>query len=195
MNQPMMLADSILAVRGRREALLRDMGLVVLGSILIAICARVQLPQWPVPITLQPFAVLLVGAALGSRRGSLAAIVYLLEGAAGLPVFASPPFAGIAYFAGPTAGYLLAFPVAALVVGHLAQRGWDRRMTTAAVAMAAGQAVILLGGFCWAVFPLGVDAALATHVVPFLIGDVLKILLAAAALPAGWRIVHHLENR
>lgn len=185
------LADMLLftAVRrgdARRRTLIADLALVVAGSVLVALCAKIQLPQWPVPITLQPFAVLLVGATLGMRRGAASLAVYLMQGAAGLPVFAGP-VAGISYFAGPSAGYLFAFPVAAAVVGALCELGMGRRIATAAVAMALGQAIILCGGFIWLAFQGGVSVAFFEGVLKFLPGDGLKIALAALALPWAWR--------
>ncbi|MBN2561884.1 MAG: biotin transporter BioY [Phycisphaerae bacterium] len=174
----------------RRGVLIRDSALVLAGSMLVALCAKIQVPMAPVPITLQTFAVLLVGAALGSRRGALALVAYLLEGAGGLPVFAGPS-PGLMSFAGPTAGYLLAFPIAAFVVGYLAERGWDRRFTTAIAAMGVGQVIILALGFGWLAMFVGAKAAYATGVAVFVPGDVLKILLAATALPAAWRLARN----
>lgn len=182
------LADAMLFSGARRHSLAADLALVLAGSMLVALCAKVQVPMWPAPMTMQPFAVLLVGAALGMRRGAAAMAVYLMEGAAGLPVFAGP-VAGIAYFAGPSAGYLFAFPIAAAVVGALCELGMGRRMATAAVAMAVGQAIILCGGFIWLAFKAGVAAALVDGVLKYLPGDVLKIALAATALPWAWRHV------
>lgn len=180
------LADRLFFARARRRSLAADLALVVAGSMLVALCAKVQLPMWPAPMTLQPFAVLLVGAALGMRRGAAALSVYLLEGAAGFPVFAGP-VAGITYFAGPSAGYLFAFPVAAAVVGALCELGMGRRIATAAMAMAVGQVIILCGGFLWLAFQVGISAAFFEGVLKFLPGDVLKIALAALALPWAWR--------
>jgi len=177
----------------RRDALVRDGVLILAGSLLVALCAKIQLPTLPIPMTLQPFAVLLVGAVLGSRRGALALIVYLLEGAAGLPVFAGVA-PGLAYFAGPTAGYLFAFPIAAFVVGALAERGWDRRFISAVAVMAVGQVIILAMGFAWLTAFVGVREAFLVGVAQFLPGDALKILLAATALPLGWRCVRRVEH-
>lgn len=177
-------------VRGGRIA--RDAGLVLAGSVFVAICAKIQIPASPVPWTLQTFGVTLVGATLGSRRGAAAMAAYLLEGAAGLPVFALP-ISGIGYFAGPTAGYLLAFPLAAFVVGALAERGWDRRFGLAIVALSIGNAIILALGFLW--LALYSKEETAAGVSLSLLGwDALKILLTAAALPAGWRVVRRFER-
>lgn len=185
--------DAVIFGRAARFPLIREVAAILGGSLLIALSARVQAPTWPVPITLQPFAVLLVGAALGSRRGALAVMTYLAQGAAGLPVFALPPYGGLAYFAGPTAGYLLGFAPAACVVGLLAERGWDRRMMTTCAAMAVGQTIILLCGFAWMAGLLGASGAWSMGVAPFLAGDLLKILLAAVALPSAWRFVRRFD--
>ena len=165
---------------------MRNLSLVVAASLLIALAAKVSVPVpfSPVPMTLQPLAVLLVGAALGARRGAAAAALYLLEGAAGLPVFAHP--LGLL---GPTAGYLFAFPVAAGVVGALAERGWTSTALKTAGAMAAGIAVIHIGGWSWLSIGLGPVAAFAAGVAPFLAGDFLKLAIAAALLPPVQRII------
>lgn len=183
------LADLTGTFATRRGVLLRDSLLVIAGSLLVAICAKIQAPTWPVPMTLQPFAVLLVAAALGSRRGALAMIAYLAQGAAGLPVFALPPYGGLAYLFGPTAGFLLGFVPAAYIVGLLSECGWDRRFLSAAAAMSIGQVIILAMGFFWLSIGQGTSQAFATAVAPFLLGDVFKILLAASALPLVWRWV------
>ena len=172
--------------------------LVVVGfSLLTALAAQVvvPLPFTPVPLTGQTFAVLLTGALLGPRLGALAMLAYLAEGAAGLPFFRAGA-GGAAHFSGPTAGYLYAFPAAAYVTGYLAERGWDRRFATAAAAMALGSLVILAGGWAWLAlgFSSGV-VAFRLGVAPFLVGDLIKIVLAAAALPAGWAILRRLNAR
>jgi biotin transport system substrate-specific component len=175
----------------------RSAALVVGFSLLTALAAQVvvPLPWTPVPLTGQTFAVLLTGALLGSRMGALAMLAYLAEGAVGLPFFRGGA-GGAAHLAGPTAGYLFAFPVAAYVTGYLAERGWDRRFLTAAAAMALGSAVILACG--WAgltLFYRTAGAAFAAGVLPFLVGDVVKIALAAAALPAGWALLRRTGAR
>lgn len=172
-----------------RRGVLAD-GLLVLGaSLFIALSAQlaVPLPFTPVPVTGQTFAVLLAGALLGSRRGTLAVAAYLAEGASGLPVFAGGA-GGAAHLLGPTAGYLFAFGPAAWIVGILCEHGFDRRVGTTAAAMAAGTAVILGGGVAWLATTVGPARALALGVTPFLPGAALKILLAAALLPSAWRL-------
>ena len=164
--------------------------LVVGFSLLTALAAQVvvPLPWTPVPLTGQTFAVLLTGALLGPRLGALAMLAYLAEGAAGLPFFRAGA-GGAAHLSGATAGYLFAFPVAAYVTGYLAERGWDRRFVTAAAAMALGSLVILACGWGWLSLALGAGQAFRLGVLPFLAGDVVKITLAAAALPAGWALL------
>ena len=169
----------------------RSVMLVVAFSLLVALAAQVAvpLPFTPVPLTAQTFAVLLTGALLGSRLGALALVLYLAEGASGLPFFHSGA-GGPQYFVGPTAGYLFAFPFAAFVTGYLAERGWDRRYLRAASAMALGSLVILAGGWAWlALLTHSAAAAFASGVAPFLVGDIIKVALAAAALPAGWALL------
>ena len=170
--------------------------LVVVGfSLLTAAAAQVvvPLPFTPVPLTGQTFAVLLTGALLGPRLGALAMLAYLAEGAAGLPFFRGGA-GGYAHFSGATAGYLLAFPAAAYVTGYLAERGWDRRFATAAAAMALGSLVVLACGWAWLALMFSTPAeAFRMGVVPFLPGDVVKVSLAAAALPAGWALLRRLK--
>jgi biotin transport system substrate-specific component len=176
---------------------LKSAALVVAFSILVAVAAQVvvPLPWTPVPITGQTFAVLLTGALLGSRLGALAMLAYLAEGAAGLPFFKGGAGGAHYLFLSPTTGYLLAFPAAAFVTGLLAERGWDRRFPTAAAAMWLGSLVILAAGWAWlALFYRTAGDAFAAGVAPFLIGDLVKIALAAAALPAGWALLRRKDR-
>lgn len=174
---------------------LTETSLVLLGGALVAFAAQVRLdlPFTPVPVTGQTFGVLLVGAALGSRRGALAMLVYLGEGAAGLPVFAGGGCC-IPWLLGPTAGYLWSYPAAAWLVGRLAENRWDRGPAKAALAMGAGNLVIYAGGLAWLVFFTGAERVLLAGVVPFLPGDLLKIGLAAGVLPGAWRLVNALRR-
>ncbi len=165
-------------------------GLVLAGSTLIALGSQLALPLpiSPVPLTAQTFAVLLVGAVLGSRLAVAAVGLYLLEGLAGLPVFAAGG-AGPAWLAGPTGGYLLGFLPAAWITGALAERGWDRRVTTTLAAMALGDAALLGCGMVWLGVLAGPRAALWAGCVPFLPGEAIKVVLAACLLPAAWRVL------
>jgi biotin transport system substrate-specific component len=165
--------------------------LVVAGSLLLALSAQiaVPLPFSPVPVTGQTFAVLLIGAALGSRLGSAAVLLYLIEGAAGLPVFAPGTTLGVARLLGPTGGYLVGFVAGAAVVGALAERGWDRDLVRAAAAMLAGEVVIYLFGLIGLARFVPADQLLTAGLVPFIPGDIVKVALAALALPLAWRFV------
>ncbi len=189
-------ADTLVGVVAAPLDALKSVALVVAFSLLTALAAQVvvPLPWTPVPLTGQTFAVLLTGALLGSRLGALAMLVYLAEGALGLPFFRGGA-GGIGHFSGATAGYLLAFPAAAYVTGYLAERGWDRRFLTAAAAMALGSLVILACGWAWLSLTLGAAQAFRLGVAPFLPGDVFKIALAAAALPAGWALLRRSNPR
>lgn len=168
----------------------RSVSLVVAFSLLTALAAQIVIPVGAVPITAQTFAVLLTGALLGSRLGAMAMIVYLIEGASGLPFFYGG-HGGIAHLLGPTGGYLVAFPAGAFITGAFAENGWDKRFLSAVVAMAIGSLVILLAGWAWfAVLtqtpPL---VAFKVSVLPHIPGDIIKILLAAAVLPTGWAVL------
>ncbi len=180
------LADAVMP----RASLLRDAALLVGASLVTAAAAQIAVPvPWsPVPLTGQTFAVLLSGAALGGRRALLAQALYLAEGAAGLPVFAGGSGGPLA-FAGPSAGYLIAFPLAAALTGTLAERGWDRRFLGTLAAMLAGSAVILLSGLAVLSHFVHDGRLLVAGLVTFLPGDLLKAAAAALALPAAWRAV------
>jgi len=167
-----------------------QLALVIAGSLLLALLAplAIPLPFTPVPITGQTFGVLLIGALLGSRRGALSMVVYLVEGSVGLPFFTGGT-SGWHTLLGPTGGYLLGFIPAAFAAGWLAERGWDRRFATAIVAMLAGEVVIYLAGLPWLAVFVGQGNALQLGLLPFIPGDIIKLLLAAAALPAAWKLV------
>jgi len=170
------------------RALLYDLLLVALGSALIAASAwvAIPLPFSPVPVTAQTFAVLLVGSALGARRGTAAALAYLAEGCAGLPVFAGGA-AGAHVLLGATGGYLAGFVPGAWLCGVLAERGWDRHVGTTVASMALGNLAILAPGLLWLARLVGPERVLAMGLLPFLPGDAVKIALAAALLPFVWK--------
>lgn len=171
-------------------------GAVVFVTLLTAIAAQISipLPFTPVPLTFQPMVVLVGGAALGARLGMTSQVLYLALGIAGLPVFAASPTLpqGAARLLGPTGGYLMAFPFAAFVAGWLAERGFDRRYLTAVIAMIAGLAVVFAGGVSWIAFftrpAAGLSTALAVGFYPFILEDVLKLLVAAGVMPGLWRL-------
>ena len=171
---------------------------VLLITIATAAAAQISVPLGftPVPLVMQDMVVLLGGAALGSRLGMAAQVLYLLAGIAGLPVFAASPVLpqGPLRLLGPTGGYLISYPFAAYLTGYLAERGFDRRYSTSVLAMAAGLIVIFALGVPWLAFvarpaAIGFDAALRAGLYPFLLGDVFKIFLGAAVLPGVWKLV------
>ena len=171
-----------------RAGVRSNLTLVVGASLVTSLAARLEIPvPWsPVPITGQTFAVLLSGAVLGTRRAFLAQLLYLAEGALGLPVFAGGG-AGAATFIGPTAGYLIGFPLAAALTGWLAERGWDRHFSTMLIAMLLGSLPIFALGVALLARFLPADRLLAAGLFPFLPGDLIKATLAAWAFPAAWR--------
>lgn len=187
-------ADLLRPVTGRLSWLY-DAAVILGGSFLVGLSAQVaiNLPFSPVPITGQTFAVLLVGALLGSARGGVVMLLYLAEGVAGLPVFAGGG-AGPAYLLGPTGGYLVGFVAAAAVTGYLAERGWDRRFLTSIAAMSLGTAAIYLAGLAWLAAFTGAGNVLAMGLIPFLPGAALKIVAAALLLPQGWKLLNR-SNR
>jgi biotin transport system substrate-specific component len=171
-----------------RSSAVRDVLLGLAGVLLLGLVAQIEIPLQPVPITGQTFGVLLLGALLGSRRGALTVAGYVAAGVAGLPVFAGGA-SGVSRLFGPTGGYLLGFIAAAWVVGWLSERGWDRRLLTAAAAMVIGTGVIYFFGLTWLSFFVGWGRVVSVGLAPFVIGDLLKLALAALALPGGWTLL------
>jgi len=172
-----------------RAQWLRYAILAVLGSLLIAVSSKIQVPFYPVPMTMQTLVVLAIGMAYGWRLGGATLLLYLAEGASGLPVFAGTPEKGIglAYMMGPTGGYLLGFLLAAVMVGWLAERGFDRNVFTAALAMLAGNVLIYAPGVLWLGAVVGWDKpVLEWGLTPFLWGDAFKLALAAVLMPGIW---------
>ncbi len=185
------LIDTVITRRG----LLWDVALVAGFACLTAICAQVSFWIGPVPISGQTFAVLLSGALLGSRRGALSQLSYLAIGATGIPFwFAFGGAPGIARLIGPTGGYLIGFVAAAFVVGWLAERGWDRRIWTAILAMLAGCVVYYVFGLSWLTHLVPQSKVLQVGLYPFIIGDLLKVLLAAVLLPSGWLLLRRFRG-
>lgn len=171
----------------RLEKFFRIAVLAFAGTALLAISAQISVPMWPVPMTMQTFAVVLIGAAYGGRLGGATVALYLAEGAMGLPVFSNG--GSLASLAGPTAGYLFAFVAAAALVGALVEKGWGRSLFKTSLAMTIGTAVIFAGGLAWLSTFTGVEKALVVGMYPFLVGAVVKIALAAAVLPMAWKLV------
>ncbi|MFN8385594.1 MAG: biotin transporter BioY [Anaerolineales bacterium] len=170
---------------------LRDILLIVAGSLLVAVLAQIEipLPFTPVPITGQTFGVLLIGAALGSKRGAASLILYIIEGGIGLPFFAGGA-RGLGILTGATAGYLAGFIVAAYVVGLLAERGLERSVRTSIIPFIVGTVIIYLFGVAWlGIFMKSFDRVLEFGLLPYLIGDAIKLILASLTLPAAWKFV------
>ncbi len=173
-------------------ARVRDAALVVGGAAFVGVCAQITiaLPFTPVPLTMQPFAVLLAGASLGMRRGSAAMLLYVLAGLAGVPWFAAHHGGGAMVHA-VSFGYLLSYPFVGALMGYLAARGGDRTVLRTAGTMALGSLLIYAFGVPWLMASLhvGVARGLALGATPFLLGDAIKVLLAAGLLPSAWKLV------
>ena len=172
--------------------ILRNVILALAGTALLTLSAKIQVPFYPVPMTMQTFMVLALGMAYGWRLGGATLLLYLAEGAMGLPVFAGTPEKGIglAYMLGGTGGYLIGFVLAAALCGWLAERGWDRRFMTTALALLIGNIAIYVPGLLWLGGLFGWDKPiLEWGLTPFLLGDLTKLLLAAVALPTVWRVL------
>ena len=185
------LAD-VLGPRAGTALRVKQVALVVLGIAVLAVAAKIRVPMWPVPITMGTFAVLSIGAAYGARLGLATIIGYLLVGALGFDVFAgsSAEMAGIKYMMGGTGGYLVGYVIATLALGTLAARGWDRSFAKMALAMVIGNALIYAPGLLWLSQLYGWDKPiLQWGLTPFLLGDVIKLALAAVLLPALWSLV------
>ncbi|MDH3196253.1 MAG: biotin transporter BioY [Hyphomicrobiales bacterium] len=190
--QPTLLSAAWPASTG---SFLRQFMLALAGTALLTLSAKIQVPFYPVPMTMQTFVVLVIGMAFGWRLGAATLVLYLAEGAFGLPVFAGTPAEGIglAYMAGPTGGYLIGFAVAAAFVGYLAERGWDRTLLKTLAAMVAGTALIFIFGYIWLAYLIGLQRAFQFGVLPFMEAAVFKIALAAAVLPLCWRFLARMK--
>ncbi len=167
-----------------------DLAAVLAGSLLMAAAAKVTVPFYPVPLSMQTFVAIGLGLTLGPARGALAVMIYLGQGAAGLPVFAGSPERGIglAYMAGPTGGYLVGFVVQAVVAGMLAGRRWDRKPAMALAAALVAAASIYPTGLLWLGTVIGFDKpVLEFGLYPFVLGDLVKSMLAALVFPLLWR--------
>jgi biotin transport system substrate-specific component len=171
---------------------INNVALILSGAVLTAYAAQLVIPMWPVPITAQTLAVLLVGSVLGATRGAISLIVYFSMGAVGLPVFS----AATSLSFGPTFGYLVGFIAAAALVGYLSQRGWHKSVSGVLGSFAIANSVIYLFGLPWLAFALGslgaandLASVAAAGFAPFILGDVIKMTLAAALLPLAWKFL------
>ena len=208
------LADAMLGSLAAPSAVtsaLIKAALVVFGSLLLAVSAQFKIPLYPVPVTGQTLAVLLIGMTYGPRLGGVTVAAYLFEGAVGLPVYAGGA-AGIAVLFGPTGGYLLGFLIAAVVMGYLANsrgklslqsadmeieikwRGMGHSVSTTVVAMLIGNMVIYFCGAMWLASFVGWTKAVTVGVLPFLYGDALKLVIAAGLMPLAWRVLERMQK-
>ncbi|MGL4322841.1 MAG: biotin transporter BioY [Beijerinckiaceae bacterium] len=169
----------------------RTVALMVAGTLALWASARISVPFYPVPMTMQTLVVLMIGAAYGARLGLATVALYLFEGLIGLPVFAGTPERGIglAYMVGPTGGFLLGFAAAAYLTGWLAERGWDRSILKLMGAMALGHAVIFLFGLSWLATFVGPAMAWTFGMAPFYAATLFKTVLGAVALPVVWSLI------
>jgi biotin transport system substrate-specific component len=185
------LADRLFA-----RGVVMDIVLVAAGAALAAIAAQVQVPLWPVPITGQTLAVLLVGSSLGALRGTLSMLLYAVLGMVGLPVF-SDAASGMGVILGPTGGYIVGFVFAAAFTGWIAQRSWDRRILRSLLAFAGGTVVTFAIGLPWLAVVLGLNLqqTLEGGLYPFIIGGVVKAIIAAGVVTLGWRYIEREDQR
>ena len=180
----MTLSQALFPAQGR----LGQVALVLLGTVFIAIAARISVPMLPVPMTLQTLAILIVGLTFGARMGAATLLVYLVQGAMGLPVFTPTTAPGLAAFAGPTAGFLVGFVGLALLAGWAADRGLTRNALTTAPVCIAASALLYVPGLLWPAAFLGKswDVLWLYWMSPFLLGDAVKAVLAALIVTGGW---------
>ena len=185
------LAEVILPLTGQAMRV-KQIILVIAGIAALAVAAKIKIPMIPVPMTMGTFAVLSIGAAYGMRLGLVTIIGYMLIGALGFDVFAgsSAETFGITYMMGGTGGYLVGYVLAVLALGYAARQGWDRSIGKMALAMVLGNVLIYVPGLVWLAVLYGTDAPIFTWgLTPFLLGDLVKLALAALLLPAVWGLV------
>ncbi|MEL6504108.1 MAG: biotin transporter BioY [Pseudomonadota bacterium] len=181
------LAPTLVADRGLNRTV-TNIALVVVGTAIMALAAKIQVPFFPVPMTLQTLAVFAIAAAYGRNLAVATMLLYLAEGAMGLPVFAGPE-AGVAYMMKGTAGYLVGFVVAAAIIGEAADRGISQRPVTMFGVIVAADVIVFALGFAWLSTLIGAEKAWQFGVVPFVLGDLFKIALATAAIALGWKLL------
>ncbi len=190
MTTPNTVLGALLPKEGTARLVANGLAVVV-GSLILWAAAKIQVPFYPVPMTLTTLAIVLIGACYGWRLGLATVALYLVEGAFGLPVFSGTPERGIglAYMMGPTGGYLVGYLAAVFIVGWFAERGTDKSPLRLFGAMAVAAVAVLGLGFVWLATLIGPEAAWTGGVVPFLLGDLLKVAIAALAVPAGNRLL------
>lgn len=191
----MTLASSIWPTSTASTRIARNVLLALVGTLLLTISAKIQIPFWPVPMTMQTYVVLVLGMAYGWRLAGATMLLYLVQGALGLPVFAGTPEKGLglAYMSGPTGGYLVGFVAAAVAMGWLAERGFDRSFVRAAFAMTLGHAIVFAFGFAWLASLVGAHKAWLGGVAPFWAATLFKTLLGLVSLPLAWKLLAKLK--
>ena len=179
-------------VPSMKNSLTQKLVLILIGTLLITLSAKIQIPFYPVPMTMQTFVILMIGMTFGWKMGGLTVFFYLIEGALGLPVFAGTPSKGLgfAYMVGPTGGYLVGFMLATCTVGYLGERGLDRTFLTTFIAILIGTILIFLCGYTWLSSLIGFEKAFIYGVLPFVWSELFKIALATAVLPVCWRYLN-----
>ena len=186
------LSEVILPRDSRQAKLVKQIALVLVGVMLLVLSAKIKIPMIPVPMTMGTFAVLSIGAVYGPRLGLMTIIGYMIVGALGFDVFASSSSEkfGVSYMMGSTGGYLVGYVLAILVLGWTARQGWDRSVLKMAAAMVLGNVIIYVPGLLWLATLYGWDQPILTWgLTPFLMGDLVKLGLAALLLPGAWRLV------
>ncbi len=186
------LSEVILPRDSRQAKLVKQIALVLVGVMLLVLSAKIKIPMIPVPMTMGTFAVLSIGAVYGPRLGLMTIIGYMIVGALGFDVFASSSSEkfGVSYMMGSTGGYLVGYVLAILVLGWTARQGWDRSILKMAAAMVLGNVIIYVPGLLWLATLYGWDQPILTWgLTPFLMGDLVKLGLAALLLPGAWRLV------
>lgn len=171
------------------QAIIVQFAAALAGGAILTLSSYIQLPLFPVPVTMQTLAVTLIGAVFGWRLGAATVLMWLSAAAMGLPVLAGDHLSGPAAFVGPTAGYLFAFPLAAVLCGYLGEKGWNRHIVLAFASMLAGNALCLILGWAWLAPALGAAPAFAAGVLPFLIGGAVKSGLGAVTLALGGKML------
>ena len=186
------LSEVILPRDSRQAKLVKQIALVLVGVMLLVLSAKIKIPMIPVPMTMGTFAVLSIGAVYGPRLGLMTIIGYMIVGALGFDVFASSSSEkfGVSYMMGSTGGYLVGYVLAILFLGWTARQGWDRSVLKMAAAMVLGNVIIYVPGLLWLATLYGWDQPILTWgLTPFLMGDLVKLGLAALLLPGAWRLV------
>jgi len=194
-------ARPVLVDRLVSRRLLMDIVFIVSGALLTGLLAQVSIPTWPVPITGQTLAVLLVGSALGAARGAISMVLYAVLGIVGLPVFSDWSH-GIGVIGGFTGGYIVGFIASAALIGWIAQREWDHRIWRALISAVAGTLVTFAIGLVWlwatlglAGYPNDLNSVLVGGLYPFIIGGIVKAVIAAIVIGGSWRIIERRDAR